>query len=210
MKINKIRILTILLVFALTLSACAQKTPTEDPAVKITQVAATVIAQLTQNAALTPSATPTPTATATLMPTETPTATLGTEMDATSTPSVVKVAATPSSDNSIFVADLTIPDNTIVKSGTTFTKTWRIKNTGQNVWKKGAYRLMYLEGMKAAGDAIVVKMPYSVRPNETIDFSVDFVAPAGSGKYESYWQLENSDNQLFGQVLSLVFYSGQP
>lgn len=61
--------IVVLAVAALLLSACAAK-PTEDPNLKTTQIAATVQAELTQIALLTPSATPTLEATAT--PTQAP------------------------------------------------------------------------------------------------------------------------------------------
>src|SRR5512147_319374 len=37
-------------------------------------------------------------------------------------------------NSAAFVTDVTIPDNTNVAGGTTFTKTWRVSNTGTCVW----------------------------------------------------------------------------
>ena len=40
-------------------------------------------------------------------------------------------------DKPVFVADVTIPDNTVIAPGTTFTKTWRVRNDGNCTWGPG-------------------------------------------------------------------------
>src|SRR6185295_11416560 len=37
-------------------------------------------------------------------------------------------------NNSVFVADITIPDGSVLKPGEDFTKIWRIQNTGNCRW----------------------------------------------------------------------------
>ena len=207
-KINRGLIATLLLA-AFVLSACAAATPTEDPAVKITQIAATIQAEFTQNAALTPSATPTlaATATATLEP-------------ATATPAITEAFPTPTAtvpvniqgstdDKAIYVSDVTIPDGTIVKPGSTFIKTWAIRNTGKTTWLT-AFRLSYLEGVKDAKEMLYVHMPKEVKPEETVNVSITFKAPDTFGTYYSYWRMVNFEGVPFGEQMSMKIVVGNP
>jgi len=43
-----------------------------------------------------------------------------------------------------------------------------------------------------------------VKPNETIDISVDMVAPTTTGTYISYWRMLNPQGQLFGESMTVV------
>jgi len=208
-KSSIIGIITLILM-TLILSACAKPTPTEDPVIKITEIASTVIAQLTQTAAAMPTATPTPTLTptATMAP---PTPTIQV-IDATSTPSSGvpnAYANIESDDNMAYQGDVTIPDGTIIRPGTSFTKIWKVKNTGLNNWPTG-YKLAYLDGLKDASETLYIHVPYTVRPNELVELAVKFTAPLGEGKYESWWRMVNSNGDLFGEVVSLKFVVGQP
>ncbi|HCS39070.1 MAG TPA: hypothetical protein DIW44_05725 [Anaerolineaceae bacterium] len=208
---SKIRrgLIAALVLSTFVLSACAAATPTEDPAVKITQIAATIQAEFTQNAALTPSATPTsePTATATMAP-------------PTATPETSEVFPTPTAtirvsdqgnvdDKAVYVSDVTIPDGTIVKPGSTVVKIWAIKNTGTTTWKT-SYRLSYLEGLKDAKEMLYVHLPNEVKPGISVQVTVTFTAPAEVGTYNSYWRLVNSDGQLFGEQMSMKIVVGNP
>lgn len=206
---NNRGLIAVLLVTAFVLSACAAATPTEDPSIKITQIAATIQAEFTQNAALTPSATPTlaATATATMEP-------------ATATPAVTEVFPTPTSttrvseqgnvdDKAVYSADVTIPDGTVVKPGSTVVKVWSIKNIGTTTWKT-SYRLSYLDGLKDAKEAHYVHLPNEVKPALAVQVTVTFTAPTTEGTYYSYWRLVNSDGLPFGENMSMKIVVGNP
>jgi hypothetical protein len=208
LKINR-GLIAVVLISTFVLSACAAATPTEDPAIKITQIAATIQAEFTQNAALTPSATPTlePTATPTMAP-------------ATATPEITEVFPTPTStqqvsvqgnveDKAVYVSDVTIPDGTIVKPGSTVLKVWAIKNTGTTTWKT-SYRLSYLDGLKDAKEMLYVHLQNEVKPALSINVGVTFTAPSNPGTYTSYWRLVNSDGQIFGETMSMKIVVGTP
>lgn len=196
-----------LLTITLTLAACAPAAPTEDPVVKITQIAATIQAEFTQNAALTPSATPTlePTATPTMEP---PTPTLA-EVEMTPTATVRVDPQGGVDDKAVYSADVTIPDGTIVKPGSTVVKIWAIKNIGETTWKT-AYRLAYLDGLKDAKEALYVHLPNEVKPALSVQVTVTFKAPNEPGTYYSYWRLVNSDGKLFGEEMSMKIVVGNP
>lgn len=204
---NKRGLIAALLITTLALAACAPAAPTEDPAVKITQIAATIQAEFTQNAALTPSATPTlePTATPTMEP-PTPTISI-TEVTPTATMRVDPQGDV--ADKAVYSADVTIPDGTIVKSGSIVVKIWSIKNIGTTTWKT-AYRLAYLDGLKDAKEMLYVHLPNEVKPEVSVQVSVTFTAPTTPGTYYSYWRLVNDDGHLFGENLSMKIVVGNP
>ncbi len=194
----------LMLAGSLVLAGCAK--PTEDPSVKITQIAMTVQAEITQNALLTPS--PTATFTPTVTPTITPTPTLS---GATPTPTATRgIVTNPSSgDGATYVADVTIPDGTVVTAGSTFVKTWTVQNTGKTTWTKD-YQLIYLDGVIGANNLQAVKLTAPVAPGGTVDISVTFIAPQVNGTYISYWKMYSAAGYAFGDALNVQFVVGTP
>lgn len=95
-----------------------------------------------------------------------------------------------------FIADVTIPDGTVIAPGTTFTKTWRLKNIGTCTWGSG-YRLVFSNGSQMGAPA-EVNLPYSVAPGQVVDVSVTMTAPSTPGTYRGYWLLKNAAGALFG------------
>ena len=86
-----------------------------------------------------------------------------------------------------YVADLTIPDGQPISAGSSFTKTWRLKNTGNCAWTT-SFVLSFVSGAQMGGTNRY--LPYQVNPGETIDLSVDLVAPTTPGTYQGYWQIK--------------------
>ena len=87
-----------------------------------------------------------------------------------------------------FVADVTIPDNTNVAGGTTFTKTWRIGNTGTCVWGP-TYTLSYYSGERLnAVDSIPLGVAY---PGQSLDISIELTAPTNTGTYQGNYVIKN-------------------
>jgi hypothetical protein len=153
----------------------------------------TVVAKLTEISAQftqTPSSiTPDVSATAITVPgTYTPTPTASAIPTKTPTPQPCDLAG--------FVADITFKDGATLSPEDRFTKTWRLKNIGTCTWTSD-YALVFVDGdqMKAEG---VVKLAGSVKPGETVDLSVNMVAPETSGNYTGYWMLRNQSGKLFG------------
>jgi hypothetical protein len=116
--------------------------------------------------------------------------------------SLVPALALPSSASAAtcnwaqFVADVTVPDGTKFAPGTTFKKTWRLKNIGTCTWTTG-YALVFDSGERMGAPATVT-LPSSVAPGATIDLSVDMTAPNNAGRYIGYWKLRNAAGGLFG------------
>lgn len=100
-----------------------------------------------------------------------------------------------------FVGDVTIPDNTVMKPGQTFVKTWRIRNNGPTSWAPG-YALAYFQDARL-GTIETTPLPQT-RPNDTVDVSVMFTAPSVPGTYRSVWRARNAAGQFFGAVVFVV------
>ncbi len=92
--------------------------------------------------------------------------------------------------------DVTIPDGTRVMPGQAFTKTWRLVNTGECTWT-AEYAVVWFSGQLMGTDT-TWSFAGEVQPGETVDITVDMVAPEFSGAYQSNWKLRNSQGQLFG------------
>ncbi len=84
-------------------------------------------------------------------------------------------------DRAAFLADITIPDNTTIESGTSFIKTWRLKNVGTCTWTKE-----YSLGVWGK-QFVSVPFDQEVLPQQTVDLSVELTAPEilGEAKWEA-------------------------
>jgi hypothetical protein len=122
-------------------------------------------------------------------------------MPTAESPVVGQPTATPSAalrcDAAQFVADVTYKDDTEVNAGESFTKTWRIKNSGSCEWE-GTYTLVFASGDKlnATSPAVALAAPNAVAPGGVIDVSVPMQAPSKKGTYEGYWHLYNRAGAL--------------
>ena len=95
-----------------------------------------------------------------------------------------------------FVSDVTIPDGSYVAPGSTFIKTWRIRNNGTTTWNTN-YKLVYVSGTRMAA-VNAVNLPYNVAPGQTVDISVTMTAPTESGSFKSSWMLQSDTGAQFG------------
>lgn len=126
---------------------------------------------------------------------------------ATPEPTPTAVAAITSTDcrlGSAFVSDVTIPDNTKVKAGQEFTKTWQLRNTGSCPWGDGYFLVFAGKERMSAPDRVPVP---ATAPGGTAEISVTFTAPAEVGSHRSDWQMwvSNSEQgERFGTVVYVV------
>ena len=172
-----------------------QSTPTREADAILTAAAETVAAQLTQGVTM-----PTPgptleldTSTPTVGPQETAAA------PATATNTLAPAQPTQTQqvcDRGDFVEDVSIEDGTQMVPGESFTKTWRLKNSGTCTWTT-SYAVVF-DHDNLMGAQSVVTLPKSVAPGETVDVSVAMTAPTTPGKYVGYWMLRNEQGTVFG------------
>lgn len=144
-----------------------------------------------------------PTATFTPVPTRAATATPVPRATAAPTntpvpPTPTQVPPTSCSDNAVLIADVTVPDNTVVRPGQTFVKTWRIQNTGSCAWGEG-YTFLAVSGEAMTANTQIA-VP-AVAPGATVDLSVPMTAPMQTGIHQGFWQLRNRNGTLFGTAV---------
>ena len=99
-------------------------------------------------------------------------------------------------DSAEFIADVTVPDNAVLQPGTPFAKIWRLQNNGTCTWTT-SYALVFVAG-EQMGAPGAVSLPSSVAPGQTIDVTVDMVAPSSSGHHRGDWALRNASGFVFG------------
>lgn len=155
-------------------------TPTTNPDLAYTAAIQTVAAQLTKAATLPPT----------------------TSVTSTSTPAPTSSGA----DRAVFVADVTIPDGTVLAPGEAFVKTWKLQNAGTTTWTT-SYSLAYISG-EQMGSVTSVPIAQSVAPGQQIDISVDLVAPTATGTYQGYWKMKNASGQLFNDSVYVQIVVG--
>ena len=97
-----------------------------------------------------------------------------------------------------FVSE-TIPDDTEYNPGDTFTKTWRLKNTGTCTWNTN-YKVVFASGDKMNGPS-TKNLTQSVAPGEQVDISVDLKAPASAGTYKGFWKIADDEDQFYVNTL---------
>jgi uncharacterized repeat protein (TIGR01451 family) len=95
-----------------------------------------------------------------------------------------------------FIADVTIPDGTVMAANTTFAKTWRILNNGSCTWNT-SYALIFISGDQMGGTP-VINLPSTVAPGATIDLTVNLTAPGTAGHYRGNWELRDATGGVFG------------
>jgi hypothetical protein len=194
----------------LLLSACSSSTPTSAPTIDLnplrTEVASTVMAEVTQALALTPSSTPIPSPTATLAPSSTP---------AQPTPSPTGTQATPGSETPGAPTDdlaewvsQSVADGTVFAPGETFINTWRLKNVGTTTWTP-AYVFRFYSG-NAFGAPQEILLGEEVAPGETIDIPISMRAPTALGDYRSDWVMANEFRSNFKEPVFIEITVARP
>ncbi len=184
------------------ISACVPPTPTPTPAElpptpNMEQLMQTSVFEVTQASVLTqaaqPSATSTPLPSATNTPMPTVIATIA------RTPTEVATATSEAACNRAGMGtpfDLTIPDGMQIPAGESFTKTWRLVNSGSCKWTR-LYKLVFYS-QNPLGATYEHFLPGEVLPGYAVDLSVEFTAPLQLGTYRSNWMLQAPDGTLFG------------
>ena len=189
---------TLVVLFTLVLNACGPSTPAPTPTLSEGEIQ--TLAVVTFSVGLTQTALALPTATPTSTPTNTPTA--------TSTPRGTPLAPNPTAScyGLTGVRDVTIPDNTPMTPGQTFTKTWRVKNTGSCTWDAG-FKFAFTSGEAMGGTTLVLAT--AVSPGTEIELSVAMTAPTNkTGAVRGNWQLSTANGAFFGDEQYVIIVLG--
>jgi hypothetical protein len=170
--------------------------PTSVPGETATSIDQTKSAEATLVATLRateiPSVTESITPTTTQTPTQTPTST----NTPTQVPTNTQAPTAIPCYKAVLVADITIPDGTILNPGDNFTKIWRILNAGSCTWTT-AFKVIFDHGAAMSAPA-AVNLPTTVIPGQTVDLAVAMTAPNTQGTYQGFWKLETDAGATFG------------
>ena len=200
----KLKLSLITLIIASLIVACggspeSPDEPTPDVAIVRTSAAQTVVAQFTLTAAAFTPTSAIPTNTSAPEATSPPAAT------ATATGPVVaqvtNASGTPEAlcDSLAYVADVNVPDDTVMSPGQDFIKTWRVRNNGICEWGAG-YVLAYA-GYSEQMSGQFVTLTDVVQSGEEVEVSVQFKAPTQAGTYLSAWQMRNPAGVTFEDII---------
>lgn len=142
-----------------------------------------LLSSCAQSTGETLTSTPAVLATSTLPATE-PGSTAPTEIPATTAPTACSYSA-------VLVEDVNYPDNTQVTAGEKFTKTWKLRNSGDCPWK--GYTVAFVSGERMNAPDLVPVPETEV--NSTVDISIDLIAPSTDGTYQANFELRNAEGQ---------------
>jgi hypothetical protein len=106
-----------------------------------------------------------------------------------------------SCNDSAYVSDVTIPDNTVMAPGASFVKTWALQNTGTCTWDT-SFQLIFASGSQMGGAS--TKLTSSVAPSQQVQISVPLTAPNTAGSYTGYWRLADDQGSAFGESVTVV------
>ena len=116
----------------------------------------------------------------------------------TQAPTVITVS---SCNDSAYVSDVTIPDNTVMAPGASFVKTWALQNTGTCTWDT-SFKLVFVSGSQMGGAS--TNLASSVAPSQQVQVSVSLTAPTTAGTYTGYWRLADDTGTGFGESVTVV------
>ncbi len=102
-------------------------------------------------------------------------------------------------EDATLVSHVSIPDGTKLLPAQPFKKTWRIQNSGScaSPWTP-SYQLVYSRGERMNG-LWGVHLSRNVGRGETIDISVDLIAPSAPGEYSGIWMMADGAGNVFGR-----------
>ena len=200
-------ILGILLISTLALTACggsdAEATPTLDPNLIQTSAVETFSAILTQTALAAPSNTPVPTLTPAPTFPPLPTSTAGVPFG--TLPTTSSGSTSTSCYGLTFVSDVTVLDNTPMDPGKTFTKTWKVLNSGSCAWDAG-FKFAFTGGNAMGG--VTFTLPSAIAAGAQYDISIAMTAPSTAGKVQGNWRMSTAGGQFFGNEVYVIIVVG--
>ncbi|HSL46072.1 MAG TPA: NBR1-Ig-like domain-containing protein [Anaerolineales bacterium] len=201
LKFRLISVQTFIVIGAVLLSACGATASTEVPTITVnpdeirTQAVGTFAADLTATAFAAPTNTATATATPPMTLAVPATSTGGVALGSPAPAGGAGTGGTTGCYGLSFVSDVTIPDNTPVTPGQTFTKTWKVRNSGTCAWDAG-FKFGFTGGEQLGGTAYT--LPSSVAAGAVTDISVAMTAPNKTGTLRGNWRMSTAAGQFFG------------
>jgi len=229
-KIRKISLGIVLagILLATSCAGAASQEPTPDVAAVKTEAAMEVLAQLTVDAVLNPTATPvpptmTPLPTATISLTSTPTTKAYYSSGGSSggsSSSTKSGTAIPTLTPDVYICEYVgqTPPDSAQMTGWQFDVTWTIRNKGIATWDKDEYYVIWLDDDTASDMGLMggsydfsphhtYKLKKDVKYNDTVDITVDFEIPTRPTDEirNSYWGIVNDNGDIFCHFVYSVY-----
>ncbi|HEX8918275.1 MAG TPA: NBR1-Ig-like domain-containing protein [Chloroflexota bacterium] len=107
----------------------------------------------------------------------------------------------PCSYRATFIADVSVPDNTLLSPSEDFTKIWRIRNDGTCTWGTAGFHInsLVFTGGDRMGAPSFVNLPMgTINPGVTVDVPVTMTTPSDPGTYRGEWKLGDGPNAVLG------------
>jgi hypothetical protein len=174
--------------------------PVSTPTPNLTQVYQTIAAMLaTQQTSPTTAPAQTVTPSPAVKLTQTPSTPLPSPVK-TNTPAGITQTIPPQAHCDQAAAgnpiDITIPDDSLIAPGQSFIKTWKLVNSGTCNWTT-SYSARFFYGDRM-GAPETVPLQETVLPSQSVEISIEMVAPLVAGTYQGNWKLSNPNGVLFG------------
>jgi hypothetical protein len=106
-----------------------------------------------------------------------------------------------------FVADVTVPDGTVVMPSQAVNKVWRLRNTGTCTWDNTTV-LRFVGGFQL-GAPTEIGFP-ATPPGGTADIAAPMSAPNDFGQFRGIWQLQDQGVNFFGPKLTVMVNVNDP
>jgi len=90
-------------------------------------------------------------------------------------------------------------------AGKSFTKTWKVQNSGSCAWDAG-FKFQSTGGDPMGASAFT--LPASVASGATYDISVSMTAPSTSGTFRGNWRMATASGQFFGDEVYVQIIVG--
>ena len=110
-------------------------------------------------------------------------------------------------NNLLLIRDESIPAGTVMKPGETFTKIWKVQNTGTCDWVY-RYRLVFFSGEKMEGEPS--GLGKVIEPAKWTQLSLGLTAPKNPGTYTGSWRFGDQSGNTFGSTLSVSIVVASP
>jgi hypothetical protein len=194
---------TIIILAGLLLSACGTSQPEATPTPGLEQIQTAAVQTFQVSLTQTALSQPTATLTSTPAPTATsfPTFALG-----TLPPAATSVGTVNNCNKLVFIKDKTIPDDTVMTPGQTFTKTWQVQNSGTCAWAVG-FKFTLIDGDAMSGQSLTLTT--AVAPGATYEISVPMTAPTNkTGTIKGTWRMADATGTFFGNPIYVQIVIG--
>ncbi|WP_101789260.1 NBR1-Ig-like domain-containing protein [Nonomuraea indica] len=116
-------------------------------------------------------------------------------------PSPAPTASVIPRDDSEFLGDVTFPDGSKVRTNATFTKTWRVRNTGTIPWEGRLLARVNADPCKSPETVVIPP----TAPGQTVDLSVRVRAPGKPGKCRIYYKMTDAQGRVLFPLKRPVF-----